>query len=591
MDINQDQKNKLNTGTGTARLDTWKQAIRMGVRYRQTYGRSRKWAQYKNYYRGYFAEGSVPVNIIYAIGRSLIPQLYFRNPRVSIIGLKPGYAMNASVLERIDNLLINEMNLKSTMKSMILDAYLCGRGMGILGYDSEFGYSSEFAAIELEGEGSLSSFSTDGNKIEYNYNVSPGAPWFLRVNPMDFIVPWGTHVWEEAQWYAFRKLRPLRDIMEDPKYTNKKGLKGPYKTRLDSSDGTDPSKPLSEDYQTEYVELWEVHDQRTGKVMALTQDHPKFLRDEFDEMQLEGLNARVLGFNEDTDYFWWTPDARLIEQQQLEINDIRTMARAHRRVGLLKVLYDKSMVKPEELQKLLTGDPKVAVAIDSGPVGDIRKAVSLFQSHVPPDLSIAAREVREDIREIVGFSRNQMGSFEDSSGRRSATEAQIVKQAAMIRIDERRDIMADLFTNIVRGTNQCIFKNWTNERVVDIVGPDAKRYWVRFTGREIKAEVAYKVNPEEALPETMGTKRLDAKEFIQLATQIPGADVQYLMGQYASTFDWLDPKLIFSNLSPSSAPGRSPEKSMLFGDLQRILGSQGGGQPQNPITRGLANSG
>ena len=571
------------TSTGSKRLEDWKQAIRMGIRYRQVYGRSKQWQTYKQYYRGYFNAGTVPVNIIYAIGRSLIPQIYFRNPRVSVIGMKPGYAPHALVMERVDNHLLREANVKKTLKSMALDTYLCGRGPGIFGYDSEFGYNPEFAAEEIAGDASLTGFSEDGKKIEYNYNVYPGMPWFLRCNPMDFIVPWGTHEWGEAQWYAFRKMRPLKDIKEDPKYKNTSNLKGPFRTRLENSDG-DASKVLQEDFQTDWVELWEIHDQRTGRVLSLTLDHDAFLRDDFDELQLDGLNARVLGFNEDTDHFWWTPDARLIEQQQLEMNDIRTMARMHRRVGLLKVLYDKNMIKPEELLKLLDGDPKAAVAIDAGVAGDIRKAVALFQSHVPPDLGIAAREVREDVREIIGFSRNQMGSFEESSGRRSATEAEIVKAASMIRIDERRDIMADLLTDVVRGFNQMVFKFWSGERVVDIVGEDGLRYWIRFTGREIKGEFAYKINPEESLPMSQGTKRLDTQEFIKMVSQIPGADVQYLVSQYATTFDWIDPRQIFKNMSPAEGAGRSPEKAMLFGDLMRI-GSNG--QSPNRFGGGL----
>ena len=74
--------------------------------------------------------------------------------------------------------------------------------------------------------------------------------------------------------------------------------------------------------------------------------------------------------------------------------------------------YDKGQMKESELEKLFSGDPKVAVAIDAGVGGDIRKAVAMFQSHVPPDLANAAREVREDVREIIGFSRNQMTKAE-----------------------------------------------------------------------------------------------------------------------------------------------------------------------------------
>jgi len=301
-------------------------------------------------------------------------------------------------------------------------------------------------------------------------------------------------------------------------------------------------------------------------VFVISLDHDKFLREDQDGLQIEGLPARVLGFNEDPDYFWWTPDCRLIEQQQLEMNDIRTMAKHHRRVSILKVLYDKGMVSKDALSKLLDGDPKAAVEIDSGTSGDIRRAVALFQSHVPPDLGIAAREVREDIREIIGFSRNQMGSFEESSGRRTAHEAEIVRAASMIRIDERRDIMADLLSSTVRGVNQIIFDNWTSEKIIDIIGPDGARYWVRFTGKDIKGEFAERVNPEEAQPSDRTVQRLENEKLLDIAGKIPGLDIKYLLEAYASRIDWIDPKLLF----PSDEPGRSPEKALQFHDLMRM---------------------
>jgi len=362
-----------------------------------------------------------------------------------------------------------------------------------------------------------------------------------------------------------------RDIQEDPKYKGVGDIKGNFKSRLESSVEGVPEQTIrgwEEDSVNEWVEIFEIHDQRTQSVMVLSMDHKTWLRKpEFDYLQVEGLNAEVLGFNEDPDYFWWTPDARLIEPQQEEINDIRTMAKRHRKVALLKVLYDKGMLGKDALSKLLDEDPKAAVEIDAGANGDVRKAVALFQSHVPPDLAAAAREVREDVREIVGFSRNQMGSFEESSGRRTATEASIVKQASMIRIDERRDTMADLLERIIRKENQLVFKNWSAERLIDIIGPDGVKYWIRFTGPEIRGEFAYSINPEEAVPEDKRTRRAEIMEFIQLASQTPGTDMKYLMEAYAGELgDWLDPKMLF----PGEGQGRSPEKAMQFTDFLRM---------------------
>lgn len=564
------------TGIKMNSLDYWKAEIRMGVRYRQTYGRSNDWRRYKLAYRSFWSKGVVPVPLIYALGRSLIPQVYFRNPRIAVHSRKPGYGMHARVIERVDNYLIKETSLKDELKSSILDCYLCGRGPIIMGYDSEYGFNPSFLASEYT-DLTLTQFSKKGEKIEYSDNVKPGFPWAMRCNPLDFVVPWGTARWQDARWFAIRKMRMARDIKEDPKYKGVGDLKGAFKSRMDSSVEGQPeatNRGWEEDSVNEWVELFEIHDKRTGSVMTMSMDHDTWLRKpEQDFLQVEGLPAEVLGFNEDPDYFWWTPDARLIEPQQEEINDIRTMAKRHRKVALLKVLYDKGMLGKDALSKLLDEDPKAAVEIDAGPAGDVRKAVALFQSHVPPDLANAAREVREDVREIVGFSRNQMGSFEESSGRRTATEASIVKAASMIRIDERRDIMADLLEKIIRKENQMIFQNWTAERLIDIIGPDGAKYWIRFTGPEIRGEFAYSINPEEAVPEDRRTRRSEVLEYIQVAKDVPGLDMQYLMESYAGEMgDWLDPKMLF----PGEGPGRSPEKAMQFTDFMRM-----GANPQS----------
>jgi len=557
-------------------LDFWKAEIRAGIKYRTIFGRSREWSRFKNYYRGIWGRGTVPVNLVYAVGRSLVPQVYFRNPRISVYPMRPGYGMHARIWERIDNYIIRETGLKNELKSLVLDCYLCGRGPIIMGYDTEYGFNPSFMSSEF-ADSSLTSFNDKGERIEYSDVVKPGMPWALRCNPLDFVVPWGTSKWEDARWFAFRKMRTIKDIKEDPKYKNTSTLKGPFRSKLDADSSSRPEQTIKmheDETYNEWVELWQIHDKRTGRVFVISLDHDKFLRDEVDYLQVEGLPAHVLGFNEDPDFFWWSSDVRQIEHQQLELNDIRTMAKRHRRVALLKVLYDKHQISKDELTKLLDEDPKAAVGIDAGTTGDIRKAIALFQSHVPPDLTIAAREVREDTREIIGFSRNQMGSFEAPSGRRTATEAGIVKQAAMIRIDERRDSMTDLLEKIIRTENQLVAENWTEERVVDVIGMDGAKYWVRFTGREIRGEFHYKINPEEAVPEDARTRGEEELRMMQLFKDVPGIDMKYLVESFASRKEWIDPKQLF----PREGPGKSPEKAMLFQDFMRRGGSGVGSQ-------------
>lgn len=553
-------------------LKQWQDAIREGIRYRMLYGRSKEWTEYKSMYRGHWKQNVIPVNIIYALGRSLIPQVYFRNPRINVSPAKPGFAPHAMVVDRIDNYLLRELGVKRELKSQVLDCYLMGRGPGIIGYDSEYGFSKKFMGDEAFGDASLTGFDKKGQKIEYSDFVKPGMPWFMRCSPTDFIVPWGSAKWEDAPWFAFRKMRMLDDIKADPKYKNKSNLKAAFKSKLDTTTDTSPeayNTPQEKEGTGAWVELWQVHDKKSGHVFGITLDHQEYLRDEEDLLQTENLPSYSLGFNEDPDYYWWAPDARMIKEQQAELNDVRTMAKAHRKVALVKMIVD-STIKDDELVKLLDGDPKAAVKIDAGTTGDIRKSVAFLTSHVPPDLITAAAEIREDVREIIGFSRNQMGAFESPGGRRTAYETEVVRAASMIRIDERRDVMTDHLEKIVRHFNQLIFANWGAQRVIDIVGPDGVKYWVKVTGRELKGEFNYKINPEEAIPENAMTRKKEAMEFMQVAQNTPGINMQYLMRAYAEQVDWLDAAQLFGE----NSQGATPENAM---GMQELMAKYGGG--------------
>jgi hypothetical protein len=138
----------------------------------------------------------------------------------------------------------------------------------------------------------------------------------------------------------------------------------------------------------------------------------------------------------------------------------------------------------------------------------------------------------------------------------------------MIRVDERRDIMADHLESIIKGYNHIIFDNWTDERIIDIVGPDAKKYWVRFTGDQIKGNYHYVINPEEQTPQDQQSRRADAEVFMTLAQKVPGMDMAYIMQQFARQFDWIDPKM----LVPGEGAGRSPEQALPFNDFAARMG-------------------
>ena len=108
----------------------WLKAIDLGYEYRKKYGRSQKWDIYKDYYRGDFPSMKDPYgnmrglyyNLTYAMARTVVPNVYFRNPYLSIsprIGPlgnskeKQGKEIFAKIVEGMLNWLMVEMNVKS----------------------------------------------------------------------------------------------------------------------------------------------------------------------------------------------------------------------------------------------------------------------------------------------------------------------------------------------------------------------------------------------------------------------------------------------------------------------------------------------
>lgn len=488
----------------------WMQRVKAGIEYRQKYSTYSQWDTFRKYYRGQWADSLVPVNKIYNYGRMLIPRVYFRAPRVSVTAIHPDLVPHAKVVEAIDNMLIRETMLKETLKMSSLDSYLSGVGPIKLGYDSEFGYLPDQAVTD-SGETVTQHSRKTGDKIEYRESVKAGMPWALRTRPEDVIVPWGSSDPWALPWICHYVLRPLEDVKQDQKYKNTDQLQGTRTPSMGKDIRVAPYRPRQErDKDVLFAELWEIRDVKSGEIIVFCED--QILMRQIDELQIEGLPWEFIVFNPDPEYFWAIPDCVILEPQQKELNATRTQASRHRAIALLKFLYKRNAIKPEELEKLLSGLVGPGVAIDDD---NILNAVQILQPHIPPDLATEAGLITNDMRESMGFSPNQLGQFSPYHGK-TATETMTVAESFEVRVDERRDIVADALVRIVRKWNQIIFKHWQEERVIQIVTPEGTPFWVQYTGDQIKGEYLLGVDADSGMPLSRSLKYQMGKEMVEL---------------------------------------------------------------------------
>jgi hypothetical protein len=548
----------------------WQEEIKKGLLYQELYGKPSEWRRFRSYYRHQWAPGtSMPLNMVFSIIRAMIPQVYFRNPKIYVTPTKPGMEMHAKTVEAVDNYLIQELNIKETMKRVIRDAGIQGSAVLWRGYDSEYGY--DLSNLDpLTGDSTLTYLDKRGYRIEYNQYVNPGMPWAMRSDLESTVLPWGTRDVENAEWVALRVIRKLDDVKADPKY---KGAKDLPPIRISRGNADNEMTRLFEN--DEYCELWEIHDVKTGTVKVVILDHPNFLRDDIDELQTGDLPFHWFTFNEDPIFPWGIPDARIIEPQQLEMNETRKMAMYHRRVAVMKMLYKKGAIKPEEVEKLLDEDVKAAIAVEADG-GSIREVVEFVQSQVPQDLHQWVDICRNDIREITGFSRNQMG--QTMGDRTTATEAKIVSGAHEIRVDERRDQAADFLTKVVRGLNKSVFKFWGGKRVVQVVGPSGLPGWIEYSGAEIEGEYNYRVDPNNGMPVSGETRKQDGAQLLQLWGGVSnGAPLPPELA-----------KFVFSNYEGINVDALVQQMSMYTG---QNVGDMPGGSPERPASMDQAAGG
>lgn len=522
--------------------NNWMSEIRYGIEYRKRYSTRNQWDIYRRYYRGDWAPGIIPINKVFSYGRTLMPRVYFRAPRVTVTPTRPDMIYHAKVVEAIDNLLIKEVMLKKTLKKAILDAYLCGVGFIKLGYDSEFGYIPEQSVTESGETVTQYSRKEKSEKIEYSQMVKPGMPWALRARPEDVIVPWGSEDEDSLPWICHYYLRPLKDIKEDQKYdSNKtKDLQGTRNPTLDQEKRSKAFRPRSEqDKGVTFAELFEIRDFKTRQIMTFCENQ-LLLSDEDVLQTKEGIPWEFIIFNRDPEYFWSIPDAHIIAPLQEELNTTATQTARHRAIALLKFLYKKGTVTKDELEKCMSGLVGVAVGVEQE-VDNLQNAISTLQPHIPPELYRDMAQQIQAMREVLGFSQNQEGAFSPYHGK-TATESMIVSESSEERTDERRDIMADVLVNIIRKWNWFLFQFWSEAKVVQLVAPDGEPAWIQYTGDELEGDYILSIDAESGMPISRSLKYQMGQDLMKTFNGDQLIDQITLRQIHLDNYDIIDPR-------------------------------------------------
>jgi hypothetical protein len=507
----------------------------------------------------------LPSNLFFKMLRTIVPRIYFRDPSVSIVSQKAGleYHLMAQMLERIDNQLIIQMGMKKQIKGMVRDNFMFGTAVGKLGFGSQFQSTPETLGT------TQAPLIKGRESIEYNMLVQPNMPWFMRTGLSNYVIEAGVADKDQARWDCYIIRRPIADIAADPRLKHAKDLK-PNTFKIDLRGGDEFRNPV------ESTDLYEIRDRKTGKVFiispSLTDKVLLFADDAFFDMGIDVTNPLV--FNDDDENFWGVPDAQILEPNQLEANEIRTMRMYHRRLSVMKILAKRNSITQEQVDQLLSPDVAAVAWVE----GDINNSVKhITGEQVPNDLTEAEMHVLSDVRESLGFSRNEFGEYKPGSHAPTATEANAVKMAGEIRVDERRDMIADMLTKTVNDIHPIMFNHWNKEQVFDIAGPLGIRLWVTFRPTMLRrGQYEVKINPDNGVPETKDVRQQKAASMYQLLKENPLIDPHKLTRYFLREMHGVafDDMMIPIMQGPGMSPDQPIGMDQLPGVMQKLIGQQ-----------------
>lgn len=578
----------------------WMEQVDSAVRYKRYHSDWERWPDYQRYYRAQFVgfdgdiwtpDAILPFPLIRTIINTIIPNVFMQNPYISASpGVSPMPPFTLHLIEGIINWILDEIDFEDEMYHIIFDALVCGKGIAKTIYDSEYGWSQDNAMLELGDAGTTntqySKYKNKDERIEYRTTVKPGMPSAIRVDPNEWFVPFGARSLNDAMWFDHVIIRNLADLQQDGKYKNVSDLKGSHVEA--SIMGTYLRNKIdSLGREQQWIEFHEIHEKKHGQVMAVVDElgqnsvlGGRFIRGpEEDGLQVEGLPAVELSFDDDPELYWPRSVAAVLEPIQLEINDTRTQIMHLRRISVLKILVRRGIISQDEADKLLSGRMGAMIFAD-GPVGD--DALRIFQPHLTTDLPYHENNSLEAGREAVGLSRQLMG--QQSGGRKTAREVSLTVQGSALQLDHKRYKVAKMIERVARKLLQLVYTYWDQSKIVQVVGMDGARYWVNFSPDAIKGEYKLKVDVDSLSPPSKEMRKQDVMALIQALGNNPAVNIQYLVQMLGKQFEWLDMMQLFP-MAPENMGGQSMQANEFQSLQQRMLS-----EPQFAQTRAGRNA-
>lgn len=538
----------------------------------------------------------ITVNKVGSIVLSMLPFMVRRRPRFILHARQPEHYVSALLQQELLNWCWKEFGMQPQIKKAVLDAVVIGHGVVKTGYMYEHTVPSPDDAKIKD--------------LDYREYVKSGHPFIHRVSPFRFLVDPDApeHNIESARWVAEIIYKPRRDVIANKRYSStvrqklRSGDLEPTKASklTDIHGGRDYADWQQgtgdfDEYEDDMLVLIELWDKRSGKyyVFLHGEELPLIEETSWPYEYLEGFPYKVLPFIPTVDDLFPIGVPKWIEDQQYELNRIRTMQFEHRRRFNRKYIVDKNSIDAEGLEQLRVGKDGTIILADN------TEAVKpIADAPLPQDQMLVDGIISQDMRELTGADELLRGGKLPS--RTTASEIEARTSIMGLKIEDRVEDVDRFVESVGRIILQHIKANYLPTDVMRIVGPSGQ-FWTRFSLEDIQTEVDWEMESTSAPRTSPEQDRAHALKILEIAIQmmqIAGGNTGLDMG---ALFRWVlekfddnkDMARFFPALASPLVPidqGGTPIPALNPQQLGQQLGV-GGPTSNTPLQTGGAMSG
>lgn len=446
------------------------------------------WAS-RHYDNSISAQDRISVNYVYSTIKSKLSALYYQNPKALVSPRRPVVTMNGQEIDNIQNaeksaMVLNwqkdEYPLKKEVKKALLDWKRFGYGVMYTGWLTDFDEQKKKQRVPRKFLGiSFGTKEVEDSGTEI-LNLKD-RPDFHRISPTKiYFSPESQQ--DDIPYVVIERTVPYEDVRRNPEYKNTDNL--PDYTYLDKELR---GNSVEETPDLRRVKLWDYYDANQWSVMAegseealLEKENP--YKSIFGEE--DALPIVILYGDEDLDNFYPLSDIQLIQNQQLELNKIRSQQMNHRKRFQRKYLYDRQKITSDEIEKLRNPDDGTLIGIDA-------KGEPLASAIYPiPDMDLSypfevEQRIKEDINVISGVLQYQLGSSGEQFG--TLGQTQIAELHSQTRKDEEQEQVEDFVKKIYRRLLQ-LDQVYLQDAVFQRITGNEEESWTKMTREDIQGE-------------------------------------------------------------------------------------------------------